>query len=254
MQFAVAMGTFCPVMSVLGAKRPQHQAWHFIVLSLWVVLILPAAEVLVLHPGQELEVHDSRAWFLLGLLLVNATHFVTTRFLPAGALLAAGQFLLLGRHLPWGLLREWSPATAFAALTLAQCCFAGAVVVAWAIPAASGTERDRRWRSFRDRYGMLWALRVAQRVNEVAAANQWPLSLEWDGFHDREGAPLAELPVEVERELDVCLRNLLRRFVSPVWLERWPAIASDVAEVVRNDAGETEAADTAPDDGNNPHD
>src|SRR6185295_15343995 len=43
LRFMAAMSAFCPIMAVLGAKRPQDRAWQFIVLSLWAVLCLPAA-------------------------------------------------------------------------------------------------------------------------------------------------------------------------------------------------------------------
>ena len=44
LRYVAAITTFCPVMAVLGAKRPQHRAWQLIVVSLWCVLALPAAE------------------------------------------------------------------------------------------------------------------------------------------------------------------------------------------------------------------
>src|SRR6478752_3809682 len=55
--------SFCPVVAVLGAKRPQHAAWNFVVLSLWAIVTLPAAENFFLHPGQKLTLGDARAWF-----------------------------------------------------------------------------------------------------------------------------------------------------------------------------------------------
>jgi hypothetical protein len=45
LRFFAATLTFCPLMALMGAKRPQDRAWHFIVLSLWVVLALPAMHV-----------------------------------------------------------------------------------------------------------------------------------------------------------------------------------------------------------------
>src|SRR5262245_21972391 len=41
LKFAAAALTLCPAVAVLGAKRPQDRAWHWIVLSLWVVVCVP---------------------------------------------------------------------------------------------------------------------------------------------------------------------------------------------------------------------
>ncbi|MES1213155.1 MAG: hypothetical protein ABUL64_01075, partial [Singulisphaera sp.] len=40
-RYLAAIATFCPLMAVLGAKRPQDRAWQLIVLALWFVLALP---------------------------------------------------------------------------------------------------------------------------------------------------------------------------------------------------------------------
>src|SRR5262245_57743439 len=50
-QAIAATATFCPLVSLLGAKRPQHRAWQWIVLSLWAVAALPAIESLIVHPN-----------------------------------------------------------------------------------------------------------------------------------------------------------------------------------------------------------
>ncbi len=50
-RYLVAITTFLPGMAVLGAKRPQHWGWQFIVATLWVTLAWPALESLATgHP------------------------------------------------------------------------------------------------------------------------------------------------------------------------------------------------------------
>ena len=230
-RYIAAIGVFCPVMSVLGAKRPQHTAWHFIVGSLWVVLVLPAAEVLVLHPGQELFVLDARAWFLTILIGMGTLHLLMTRFWLAGLLFAFGQVALLGQYLPliagsesWNQ-QGWGPAWGAAA-------FAAAMVIAWLTRAPAVDSRwDRLWFDFRDMYGVLWALRVASRVNEAASLNDWPIELRWQGFVKKpSGVTMQEPPADIAEALDSCLRNLLRRFVSTEWTsERLNSDASTTA-------------------------
>ncbi|MCA9271011.1 MAG: hypothetical protein KDA41_21165, partial [Planctomycetales bacterium] len=45
-RFIAAVGVFCPLMAVLGARRPHHRAWHLVVASLWLVLSMPALEAI----------------------------------------------------------------------------------------------------------------------------------------------------------------------------------------------------------------
>src|SRR4051794_207498 len=55
LRFIAATSTFCPLMALLGAKRPQDRGWQFIVFSLWVVLALPGLEWLLFGGVQELH-------------------------------------------------------------------------------------------------------------------------------------------------------------------------------------------------------
>ena len=88
--FAAASATFCPQMALLGAKRPQNRAWHFVVMTLWAILVLPAFEVIVLHPGQALDVRGMRSWFLFLLILLAAANMLPTRFWLSGLSIAGG--------------------------------------------------------------------------------------------------------------------------------------------------------------------
>ncbi len=75
---------------------------------------------------------------------------------------------------------------------------------------------DRVWLDFRDAFGAVWGLRVMERMNASAAMLGWPVTLSWQGFLANEpGAGNVETPQIVEDSL----RTLLRRFVSPAWID-----------------------------------
>ncbi|MGA1618102.1 MAG: hypothetical protein ACO37F_06265, partial [Pirellulales bacterium] len=53
----VAALLVCPIVSLLGAKRPQHGVWQLIVATLAVVLALPAASAALIRPGSFPDLH-----------------------------------------------------------------------------------------------------------------------------------------------------------------------------------------------------
>src|SRR5262249_46078520 len=101
LRFIAAAATFCPLVALLGGKRPQDRAWQWIVLSFLVILALPAAQFLLLSPGQPMSMHAVWSWFLVVLVFVQLSNHLPTRFAPAVILLVAGQTALLWRYLPW---------------------------------------------------------------------------------------------------------------------------------------------------------
>lgn len=212
---AVAL-SLCPAVSVLGAKRPQHRAWNFVVASLWGVLVLSSVEFVLLRPGQRLVLGDARGIFLLLLVLVGAVNYIPTRFGLAAVLLAAGQILALAPH---GPLRGFSLEAygSVAGLVLAGAAFG----VAWGMTRrrrAAGP-LDRVWQDFRDAYGLFWGLRVMERVNATARQLGWNVELRWSGFVDpQSGQPLGQLSPAQQEALRQALRGLLRRFVSHAFL------------------------------------
>ncbi len=101
-RYLAAILLFCPLMSVLGSKRPHEQAWQWIVLSLWGILALPALEWLALRRAPALEISGVRGWFLLLLVGLTALHGLGTRITVAGLFLAAAQAGALWEWLPVG--------------------------------------------------------------------------------------------------------------------------------------------------------
>ena len=228
LRFAAIALSLCPAVALIGAKRPQHLAWNFVVVSLCAIVALPAAENLFLHPGRPVEMGDARGWFLWILILLGPISFVSTRHWPAAILLAIGQIAALGPHLP--LLRsdwlaylglaDWLISSDLVGLLLAV----AAVCAAWARRHTSASSRssldyDCLWLDFRDTFGLFWALRVQERVNAAAKQYDWPFELAWSGFRSKaDDAPLVAADPSSEPALRTTLRGLLRRFVSNRWI------------------------------------
>jgi hypothetical protein len=216
-RFAAATGTFCPVMALLGAKRPQNGPWQFVVFSLWLVLSLASIEWLLF--GGAPEIHPARLAFLLILVGTGAVCGVGTRFWPSSLLFAAGQIAILSPIFA-GTTLDAPSATPFGL---------AAIVCAWLLLAAdwpaarqSASPLDRLWLDFRDALGAAWALRVAQRMNASAKMQGWPVWLGWNGFERREGGQIRQVPDVVEESF----RAILGRFLSPEWIDARLAQAS----------------------------
>ena len=216
--FAAAATSFCPLMSLLGAKRPQDRGWHFVVLSLWAILVLPVAESLFLRHGQMPDVRGARSWFMLILIGLGIANSLPTRFWFPAILFGGGQLLMLATALPFMReLVDTSPTIA----GFSCCATAGFVArqLAYGKSRANGT-LDVVWCDFRNTFGLLWGLRVAEQVNIASRSAKWPLTLGWQGFIDQQGAELewSSVPEETRKSLEQVLENLLRRFVSQNWI------------------------------------
>ena len=212
LRYAAAMATFTPIMALLGAKRPQDRGWQFIVLSLWAILALPSFEWLLF--GEIKELHPARLWFLLILVGVGAANGVGTRRWLSSVCYAAGQGALMAPFL----------STTVAALPDSSAPLVGLALIAasYALPMRARDAQvnaeglNRAWLDFRDAYGLVWSLRVAERMNASAAMYSWPVQLGWQGFHNREPS---SGPVVAPAAVEESLRTLLRRFVSAAWID-----------------------------------
>ncbi len=213
LRFVAIMSAFCPTMAVLGAKRPQDTAWQFIVFSLWAILSLPGAEWLLF--GGPQEIHTARFWFLVALIGVGALNGLATRFWPSSLLFCLGQIALLIPYLSPGQTLFHARLEPGVGQTLMLCSW---ILMAAGVPRAARAAMplDRVWLDFRDAFGAVWGLRVVERMNASAAMYDWPVMLTWRGFCDRHTGAVAEsVPAAVEESL----RTLLRRFVTPAWID-----------------------------------
>jgi hypothetical protein len=230
-RYLTAMFLFCPVMSVLGARRPHHLAWQWIVVSLIAVLGLPVAEAYVVQRGAAVKIHDARSYFLAAMIVACLLNYVPTRFGGAAVAVAGAQLILVSEHMPgWRRVAGQSDELV-ACFLVGLACGLGWVCrsVAW-----SESADTRAWRRYRDAFGTLWALRMQDRMNHYAEMYRWPFHLRWSGFVryapvDSEAEnPMAENPApdpsktgvayELSDEMRQSWWSLLRRFVDSSWI------------------------------------
>jgi hypothetical protein len=224
-RLAVTALAVCPAMALLGAKRPQHGAWQFIVAALAVVIALPAVSAALVRPGTMPDVGLLWRAFLLVLVAVGWMNFVATRQGVAASLVACGQLLVIRAFLPFA---EAAPAagsgpdaSAAAVDAVAACLIAGGAVVA-AVRAATARRLavgvdagiERPFLALRETLGAAWALRIAERFNAVAVERGWPCRLRFAGLEPAG----ADGPWRADAER--AFRALARRFASADWLRR----------------------------------
>ena len=219
-RYIATMSTFCPGIALLGAKRPQDTVWQSVVFSLWVILALPGVQTILLQHS-ALRIPGIESWFMLILLIVTAANSIPTRFWPSVILVLVSQWLLLGEYLPVGTPPS---GTAFRLAGLCSGLLAiGLVAARFPKYRASANELDRLWTDFRNTYGMLWALRVSERINAAATHSGWNVSLTWNGFEFAEltvdASSAAPIPAAADTAaVSKTFRALLRRFVSKQWI------------------------------------
>ncbi|HTQ38473.1 MAG TPA: hypothetical protein VMJ32_05570 [Pirellulales bacterium] len=243
------VSTFCPLISLLGAKRPQHAIWQWIVFSFWIIAALPALQSLAMDPAEKLEVPIVWQCFYAALLLLGCVNYLPTRYAIVSLLAAAGQVWLFSRFLPVPIaLRTTDPLPGIALLCAAVCVaplagrFPSLRQRGWKNSLSPLSGWTQVWLDFRNAYGLLWSERVRQRINSLLDSSDAPVWLEWNGFHfalpeadqipDVASQPPGSRPRAVTTEqvethlrqtfaaAEPGIRNLLRRFVSNPWIDR----------------------------------
>jgi hypothetical protein len=163
-----------------------------------------------------LRLHPAWSGFLVLLLFVQLTNHMGTRLWPSSVAGVLGQLVLLDSYLPWSPL-SFRDATVMVAFV----CFLAAGVVVYHRSSA-GRERpqratgDRCWLDFRDAYGVVWGLRVLDRMNHLAVQQGWPIRLTWNGFVAT-GFESSNFPWE---DVERCFEFQLAKFVSDDWMAR----------------------------------
>jgi hypothetical protein len=218
-------------MAVLGAKRPQHGVWQCIVGTLAVVLVLPVGPAQFAMPGSLPSVHVLAAWLMVALVAIGWMNFIGTRRALAATLVAAGQLVLMRPFLP-----GMSTADQMASVSASPAIDCGATVVAAAgavLACAQGCLAGRQRRSartihplaaainppflaLRETLGAAWALRIAERFDQLAASRGWPCRLTFAGLVVTNSGADGPWRGEAWR----AFAAVMRRFATADWLRR----------------------------------
>jgi hypothetical protein len=181
---------------VLGARRPGVEAWHFVVAGLLAVLLLPVAQGL-----GEPRLHAVHWIFLTVMLAVIVLNYLPTRLGSGAALLGCGLAIELlqvgGSRLPGGVA---------IAGEVGQVVSPWVALLACTRPRTTCSALDASWLAFRDRFGLVWGLRVKEQFNRAAANAGWALTLGWSGQH-RLGAGTEPEPAAVLLTLQAVLKR-----------------------------------------------
>ena len=217
-----ATATVAPLVALLGAKRPQDRAWQWIVFSLLALLALPSLKAVSFDAGAPPAPHAAWRWLLTAILAAGFLNFIATRNGLAVSLFVLGQFIVLADYLPRfaAPLANCDPVWGFALIVAALV----AADFAARKKRSAAEPVDRLWLDFRDAFGALWALRVAERFNASSAQYGWRVWLAWGGLRTsqevRSTAHAAAEPLapEIAAAVHQAFKSLLWRFVSAEWI------------------------------------
>ncbi len=220
--YAVAVLVVAPFAAVLGARRPGSRVWSwFVVLPATIVLLLPAATAWS-HDWSvgplRLELPMLAGYSLV--LVMGLGNYLGTRFAWDALLAATACLVIVVPMSTLGSRISASPQITRAAATLLAV-LALRRAARWNPPASAPrqTRFDVVWIDFRDLFGVVWARRILERVNDTARSENWPVRLHLDGFTPTDPSRPLELTSEQQAQIEQTLRWLLRRFVDREWFD-----------------------------------
>ncbi|MCS7167592.1 MAG: hypothetical protein RMI91_06205 [Gemmatales bacterium] len=255
----------CACTAVLGARFPGARPWHFVVASFAVLAMLPVFQ----QPWRSPEWRPDAMWCLLLaiVLAVGWINYLPTRagWVVSGlAWTALWQLALLAREAPSKTFSWWADWWSVFGLW-----WAGFFsVLLWrsskaspALQVGSAAHRDwelvqRLWRELRDGWGVVWAWRVWEMLQNAARHMGLPGEFTWTGLrlswnslpesviahHKQSGAATdeqASVPAELPRYANwvrlwlSLLAALARRFAPPCYPQVISQLELDEARSAR---------------------
>lgn len=214
--YLTTLTTLAALISVLNARTPGGGAWAVLNALLVVVFLIPWLEGTGLGRAgnglARLRLDTPWNYFYLLLVLAGVTNYLPTRFGPAALWLGIGfvsHFCALRRWVvtPERLANVWTaiPLSLIGAILTATWCARGS--------SHPGSPTTSLWLWFRDLWGVVWALRVAERFNRSAETLGWAKRLTWPGLTSSTEST-AGWTDDDDRAARAVLAGLLRRFAT----------------------------------------
>jgi hypothetical protein len=220
-QYLSVIMLLTPAVSTLGARMPGVGPWQwFVVVPLILVMQWPATSQLLSSRGTEaLDLGAPQTTGIVLVLMMSAGTGIGTTLTMSTILYLVGVIFCLLPSSGWidsaSTLPLWSP---ILLLT-------GEMITTRIVreryhairTAASGTAvTDAVWLLFQDLFGIIWARRVLERVNQFSAREQWTVNLTWSGFRRADGSVPEDQ--ELQKPLEA-FRWVLGRFADEAWLQ-----------------------------------
>lgn len=211
-----AIVLLCPPLSVLGARRPGVQVWTwFILVPMVLVLSWPIwTQLLQGADWRGLALETPTVLGFLLVLVMGAGNYLGTRFAISTVLFALGEggimITCLGGTFPSEGQTAWIRAIS---LLVLEC----AVLSAFLRRKSAANQPhpvNRLWNDFRNTFGLVWALRLVERINAYALQEHWTIRMTWDGFPENAEGQLAA----DEAQVQAACRWMFRRFVDDDWI------------------------------------
>ncbi|MBI1311574.1 hypothetical protein GC176_09730 [bacterium] len=222
--YSSAVLLLCPGIAVLGARKPGAAAWSwFVLLPLVLVLMWPAvASTSLQNASHHLELEEPAVLGFAVVLIMASGNYFGTRYTLPSLLFGVSVALFVGPLSPLtaGLLPSTRVSRLIGSLLLSAAALIalGRSRMPVAIPDGPSAPLEVVWFEFVDMFGMVWAKRVMDRVNQSATHEKWAGRLELHGFVWQPDCS-DEDRSHTEERLDHTLRWLLKRFVEPDWID-----------------------------------
>lgn len=219
--YLVGVAALCPLVAVLGARRPVDRVWPaFVLLPLFLVLGLPAISSFWRGTPAPLQLETPTVVGFAIVLVMGAGNYLFTRLSLPVSLLAAGIALLVYPLTEFGTATNRSPVDSAG---YAGVCLGLAAASAFVLMRRRNDglpPHERLWVDFRNAFGIVWAKRVMDRINWTAREEGWPARLDFAGLVWTQDAPGEDEKRRTIDRLTDTFRWLLKRFVDEAWIDR----------------------------------